>query len=382
LFDAYQTDYFLNSLKEDAETDSFDGFILFENNYSVFSMTRDSLVSIFSSALPTDYQNENEYRLAAFQQQGLVFGLNNQGYKTICLNCFRPAHHWVEDGPHNFEFRSFSPKVPSKVMVDNSFYVYWFESYFPKFLTVPLHQEKSPIPTEEQFKLKDSRPIVHHQAYREFLDLEAKLSPKNRYTFMHLIIPHHPYVLRKDCSFSSNLENTERIEQAACAYSLIKGLINHLKQVGRFDDSIIVIHADHGFGETRAFGIEDKLRPLVADSKDVTVPVAVGHLARRRALLLIKPAGEFTPKEFIKSQTYTSLVDLGPTIYGMAEVPIPKHFHGRDISKRAESIAADPNADRKFVIFDDRDDNAAYHISDGAMKYLGNATEGYSTELR
>jgi hypothetical protein len=331
--------------------------------------------------LPTDYQNEKEYRAAAFRGQGLVFGLNDQGYKTICLNCEK-WHRRVKDGPHNFELFSRTPKVPSKVLVDNSFYVYWFESYFPKILTVPFQQEKNPIPTEEQFRLKNGRPIVHHQAYREFLDLEPKLSPKNRYTYLHLLIPHHPYVLRKDCSFSSDLENTEKIEQAACAYSLVKGLIDRLKQVDRFDDSIIVIHADHGFGEKRAFGIEDRLRPLVVDSKDIPVHHAVSYLAIRRALLLIKPAGEFAPKEFIKSQTYTSLVDLGPTIYGMAAVPIPKHFHGRDISKRARDKPAGPNADRKFVIIDDRNDNAAYHISDGAMKYLGDANKGYSTELR
>ena len=96
---------------------------MFENNYSIFGMTKDSLVSIFSSALPTDYQNDKEYRLSAFQRQGLVFGLNNQGYKTICLNC-RRVHRKVDNGPHKFDLISTEPKLPSKVLVDNSFYVY------------------------------------------------------------------------------------------------------------------------------------------------------------------------------------------------------------------------------------------------------------------
>jgi hypothetical protein len=380
LFDGYQTDYFLNSLKEDAETDAFDGFILFENNYSVFGLTRDSLVSIFSSALPTDYQNEEEYRLAAFQGQGLVFGLNRQGYKTICLNC-RRSNRRVEDGPHKFGLNSMSPKIPSKVLVDNSFYVYWFESYFPEFLTAPFQQEEAQIPTEEQFRLKKSRPVVHYQAYKEFLDLEPRLSPKNRYTFIHMLIPHNPYVLRRDCSFSSDLQPTDRFEQAACAYSMVKRLIDLLKHLGRFDDSVIVIHADHGVGDIGP-GTADSVRPLVADSKDVTVREAVNHLVRRRALLLVKPVSELAPNEFIKRQTYTSLLDVAPTIYGMAGVPIPKHFRGRDLSKRSRITAADPIAERKFVIFDDRHDNAAYQITDGAMRYLGDANKGYSSELK
>ena len=204
LFDAYQTDFFLNSLKEDAETDAFDGFIMFENNYSVFGHTRKSLISIFSSALPTDYQNEEEYRLSAFQRRGLVFGLNNQGYKTICLNCWRSIGR-SRRGPHKFEFISTTPKVPSEVLVDNSFYVYWFESYFPELLTSPFQQEKDPIPASQ---VRRGKPVVNYHAYKEFLSLEPQLSPKNRYTFLHMLMPHDPYVLHKDCSFDSDLQTT------------------------------------------------------------------------------------------------------------------------------------------------------------------------------
>ena len=380
LFDAYQTDYFLNSLKEDAETDAFDGFIMFENNYSIFGTTRGSLVSVFSSALPTDYQNEEEYRFSAFERHGLIFGLNNHGYKTICLNCGR-SHRSVKDGPHKFEFISVRAKVPSEVLIDNSFYAYWFESYFPGFLTAVFQQEEGLTPTEKRFRLKLGRPVAQYQAYKELLDLESKLPPKNRYTFLHMLIPHSPFILDKDCSFRSDLQTSGRLEQAACAYSMVKGLIDLLKQLGRFDDSVIVIHADHGAIETR-FEIADKLRPLVVNSKDVTVDEAVKALAVRRALLLIKPAGEFAPDEFIIRQSYTSLVDIGPTIYGMAEVPIPTHFHGRDISKRPKINAADPDTGREFVIFDERDDNAAYQITDGAMRFLGDVNKGYSAELK
>ena len=162
---------------------------------------------------------------------------------------------------------------------------------------------------------------------------------------------------------------------------MIKGIIDLLKKLGRFNESVIVIHADHGVGDID-LRVADRLRPLVADSKDLSVREAPHSPSQEEGLTFDQTCPEFARNEFKKSQTYTSLVDLGPTIYGMAKVPIPKHFRGRDISKRSKIIVVGPNMDRKFVILDDNNNNAAYQITDGAMKYLGDADNGYSTELK
>ncbi len=89
--------------------------------------------------------------------------------------------------------------------------------------------------------------------------------------FAHLMLPHFPYALRRDCSVrespstwknrvldnrgQSHVINTvesrrERyelyLEQMECLYLKLNELFSSMKTAGMFDDSIIVVHGDHG----------------------------------------------------------------------------------------------------------------------------------------
>jgi hypothetical protein len=74
-----------------------------------------------------------------------------------------------------------------------------------------------------------------------FLREEETLPSKGRYTYVHLIIPHFPFVLNQDCSYDGDYEITGPLEQSLCATSLIVRLVECLKGLGRFDESIVLL---------------------------------------------------------------------------------------------------------------------------------------------
>ncbi|MGH9462233.1 MAG: PASTA domain-containing protein, partial [Vicinamibacteria bacterium] len=98
--------------------------------------------------------------------------------------------------------------------------------------------------------------------------------------------------LRADCSYSVGSTRTEPLEQSQCALKLILKFVSLLKELGRFDDSLIVVNGDHG-GPYRTL-----------DGKLVT-------LARSRSLdavLLVKPVGTPAAGELQVSDLETSLL--------------------------------------------------------------------------
>ena len=121
---------------------------------------------------------------------------------------------------------------------------------------------------------------------------EKRLSPSGRYTLVYVIIPHYPLKLRSDCSYSVGSTTTEPLEQSQCALKLLLKFVGLLKDLGRFDDSLILINGDHG-GPYRT-----------QDGELVT-------MARSRSLdavLMVKPVGTPAGGELQVSDLETSLL--------------------------------------------------------------------------
>ena len=78
------------------------------------------------------------------------------------------------------------------------------------------------------------------------LEQEAELPATGRYTLIHLVILHSPEVLAADCSYGAAGSKTTQLEQAGCATKLLVDFVERLKELGRFDNSLVIAHADHG----------------------------------------------------------------------------------------------------------------------------------------
>ena len=196
-------------------------------------------------------------------------------------------------------------------------------------------------------------------ALRSFVHREAERSPTGRYTLIHLINPHHPYVLTSNCDYTPGVE-TDGAAQAGCALTLVEELVDELKALGRFDSSTIVIHGDHGAGLARD-GDE-----LVGFGPDVFgLPFSTG---RSRPLLLVKPAGTGADAPLATSDRPAMTTDVMATIFDSVDVPFEA------TSGRASLIGEDfPDRPERYYHFYDRADFGLpaelvrYVIADGVL---------------
>ena len=116
---------------------------------------------------------------------------------------------------------------------------------------------------------------------RAISDVEARIASlrPGEVVFAHLMTPHFPYVYQKDCSArpkvtdwlnrvpfevadrfddalsgleaqndlaSRRLRYQKYIEQAICSQTILQGLFDVLREAGRWEQSIVLVHGDHG----------------------------------------------------------------------------------------------------------------------------------------
>ncbi len=168
--------------------------------------------------------------------------------------------------------------------------------------------------------------------FDQFLsEIGPRSGGKPVFQFMHLELPHAPYLLKPDGSIHpespggfdpSFAGDTAVLDRLRSNYELQIEFVDHelgrfiakLKQVGLYDSALIVITSDHGVSwKTEAPG-----RVLSAKNADMIFPVP----------LFIKLPGQTEAR--VSSQD-AQLIDLTPTIAAVAGVRIPWQTAGHDL---------------------------------------------------
>jgi hypothetical protein len=116
-----------------------------------------------------------------------------------------------------------------------------------------------------------TKPLLMPLTSLDILDtLSAKIGtmPDGNFVYSHVMVPHQPYVLRSDCSLNpspdqwknngdTTLERKNTItsrqeryrlyfHQMKCVYRKLDTLFEQMRKSGMYEDSIIILHGDHG----------------------------------------------------------------------------------------------------------------------------------------
>ena len=150
-----------------------------------------------------------------------------------------------------------------------------------------------------------------HFAHSAFLaDLAANANTQRNtaaYKLIHIITPHAPLVSNPDCSFTgreldSSFESFA--DQSLCTVQTVRGLLGRLKELGIYDDALLIIHGDHGGGV--AFEMESP------DGPTSSFEALPGQWGNPLPLLLVKPPRAEGPLAISNRQV--SLADLPATV--------------------------------------------------------------------
>jgi hypothetical protein len=309
IFDEYQTDMFELSMSDEL-THTLSGFTLFADATTPFGRTDMALPAIFTGR---DYQYDQpqiDYQLDAFaSQQSLLWHLQDLGYSTEAY-----LHRVYEFEPELFDRVEYHRGILEieNTRLKQTFFDLWAYAVLPGRIALKLIGETQYQQFEFQNVLNPIAPVKSVRTVRTITAFETTQAARGRYVFAHLILPHFPYVLDRNCVTDSQVRNTSPAEQSACANLLMSEIVAELKRLGRYKDSIIVFQSDHGARFSVVDGRLEGVEHLGRFSPEWST-------ARSRPLLLVKPAGA-SEEPLRISQFPASLTDIAPTLAGVLGV--------------------------------------------------------------
>jgi hypothetical protein len=218
----------------------------------------------------------------------------------------------------------------------------------------------------------------------EFKAMEPGLSATGRYVYLHIMVPHGPLSFDSDCNFldpklQAGKDRRQAMEDHAdCAVNVVRQISRLLEDLGRFDDSLIIVHSDHGTGATYCswwnpdFALEPGADRINRNEHpDQLSRQQVGCLAH--ALLLVKAPGQ---KTFEISSKPLQMIDIAPTVLDYFDLP-----HGQ--YPGVSAISDDPVPDRETVYFESETNElteidyfAKYLLEDGSWRFEGRLPVG------
>ena len=322
LLDGFQTDMLAPLLSVEVER-ALAGFTFFPNNEAIYHMTATSLASMFSS---TRYVYDRaKWRYLEESVNGpssLLARLNESGYLTAAYvpalqdTRIEIADYIVRQEDHARERLA--------AMNTSAFSKLWIFSQVPSGVrswlsTVgfDLGLDQADLARMEEGRfLSYAGPVVSTVSFTKWMQDEQDRPPGGRYSFVHLLMPHPPYVLRSDCSYELTVTKTDMPAQAQCTVQLVLSFLERLRELGRFDESLIIINGDHGgnFRMKEGTMVESRSRSL-------------------RALLLVKPPGKKTQNRLQISEVESSILDIYPTMVDCLGLEGPDALEGHSLAK-------------------------------------------------
>lgn len=304
ILDEFQTEMFEIHLT--AETSEvLEGFVFFPEASTPYGRTRMALASMFAPRSYAYDQPLADYIGYAFTDERSLLGLlNGAGYKTT---------GWLHElrylgGAETFdEIHLHRDVAEQSVLADQQATLVrsvWLYNNLPRTVSSQMIPDHHFDQLTVGALLPDDAPSLSVASFRQLLRFEPRLGDHGRYVLAHLILPHFPYVLDANCEIAAARGSAE--QQAGCTMLLIEEFLTLLKELGRYDDSMIIIQADHG----ARFELRDG---QLVNVEDVGYYSETWSRARSRPLLLVKPP-DAAEQALATSPVPATLEDVLPTI--------------------------------------------------------------------
>ncbi|MCP3960079.1 MAG: sulfatase-like hydrolase/transferase [bacterium] len=346
VLDGFQRELFqiLRERNPELETE-LAGFTYYDQFTTDYGMTVYSVVNALTGRSYVEGESLHEWMVSA-KAGGLWKALAENGAQLRVYPYFHGHGSPLATTSEPTKGTSFDSADPTRKTID-----LWFLSLLPRsarVMLVPalLHDRDIETPQDAPeasgFSITDlvwqaeQEPLIADGDFAalsvrhadRILEREKDVPDTGQYLFFHGMIPHEPFVMDRSCKYRGRGEKPflpEYLEQAACSLRIIARLVARLKELDRFDDSLIIVHSDHGgpgvvWRElTKAFA--DRFWPETAGASKVkwTNPVSTPvqdlspHVVdlRSAALLLVKLPGS---QEMTTVSSPAQMRDIAPTI--------------------------------------------------------------------
>ena len=347
--DGMQTDYFLRYIHNNPEIkNTLSGFTLYEKNIANYPSTMLSLPSYLTST--THLEGRFDKWLESYDD-GLIKKLKNSGYNLIHSS----------NAPYRSKYFDEIIAIPELLKRYNGaqhlsiveFTRIWFARIAPNFLTnesLPLGKSFGKRifyiinPSQDAdiaLTMEDGTAALSGILLFEDMIKDINYYSKdNQYIFMLNSILHDGYVSSPECTIEeTDFPVAKRYyRQLECTMNLIKEFVSILRSINKYDNSLIIIHGDHGSHFAgQLLDIESGSFKTNTNNKEAPYDESIASYSlssiesKARALLMIKPVESFGDLKV--SYKKTQLLDIYPTIMGQLKINNLKNIEGLDIYK-------------------------------------------------
>ncbi len=295
VLDTFDVDYWNQIIEEEPDfAEPMEGFIFYPDTVSQFSRTYPSIPYMLSEQLyfyeiPQQEYNQNAVSSCKIWNELLDNNYNLYFYEEsqeyIGDEIRYKAKNYVAEGKEISKNVSLSGTLQSMMKISG----YRIMPYFIK--TNYLYTSEmvnSAIITEVRY----DRPVFNPLdgiVYQEFQNSLEISNETKAFKFIHLNGAHAPYYMDENCKIVDS-GNTSLIEQCKGSMKLVYRYLSELKRLGLYENSLIIITADHGENYVTKM-LEQNTNPI----------------------LFIKPMNNSTESMKI-SDVYASQNDILPTI--------------------------------------------------------------------
>lgn len=241
LLDAVDSLSFAEATKNsELYSETFKDFTYFPDTVGAYSLTRDSIPFIFSGAWDRNETDFITYSTNAYDNSPLFGKLHSAGYK---MDFYDEDFIWHSDKAFQFDnVASHTGNVNTwNLLKQETKYILYKYLPFPlkrfsmidtlDFATAQSSEEK------EQFAWDDL------PNYDNFKNESPVLIGQNLFQFLHLEGAHVPYNLNEDLEL---VEKSTYQQKCVATLKIINAYLNRLRNSGVYDNSIIIVMADHG----------------------------------------------------------------------------------------------------------------------------------------
>jgi hypothetical protein len=373
VLDAFQSDFFHEILEEERQAldRSLSGAVFFADHAAAFPTT---MVSIPAMLTGTVYRQERP--LPRYVREHFVDG---SLFKALRAHGYRVDN--VSDIPYDVKSASnvYRTRRPHVSYTEYTQFAAWQLADLTLFRHAP-HVLRPWIYNEQAWRLQtlfgpgDTRgrrhfPVSGAAVLQEFSDRLTPSVDEPLYKLIHVGLPHRPVTLTADCRFVEGLRPTRANykAQARCGVTRLVAVLDRLRDVGVYDNALIIVSSDHGIGYAPLQFVNDRQTPA-------------GPLStlsgKAMALLIVKAPGSRGAVRV--SRAPTTISDTAATVLDVAG--IRRTLPGEPALKIADTA----QRVRSFGMYDWEDDGWKHNYFDAldVMDIRGPLLDGNSWTLR
>lgn len=250
LADAVASKNFNDVLKNSEEySDILQDFTYFKDSAGGYAVTKDSIPLILTGKWNKNEKEFNEFYIDAFNESKLFNSLEKKGYN---MNLYEPELYFNRKNAKRFD----NVVVDSDKVDQVSFFKQLTKYLLFKYLPYQL-KKYAKIETAD-FKLcRINNEVSSYYDWADdveydiFKNKEVVVDSNKYFKFYHTEGGHVPYNYDEDLNKIPEEEGTYEMKLKA-TLKMINEFIISLKESGVYDNSVIIIMADHGIGPTKS----------------------------------------------------------------------------------------------------------------------------------